>query len=181
MKTRIVIFSIILLLASSIATEAQFKSASLQAAGLTCAMCTKAINKALLQVPFVKEVNPDIKNSSFQIVFKEGQPLDFDALGKAVEDAGFSVARLQLKGQFDNVKVENDKELRINGSIFHFTHVTEQTLNGEKTITLVDKNFLSARDFKKFNVPGKGSPIQNSKSVSGDASREAGRVYNATI
>lgn len=177
MKTLIKIFSVILLLASSIAVEAQIKSASLQAAGLTCAMCTKAINKALMQVPFVKEVKPDIKSSSFEIVFKEGQALDFDALGKAVEDAGFSVARLQLKGQFDNIKVENDKEVSISGNTFHFTHVNDQTLNGEKTIMLVDKNFLSSKDFKKYNATVKGAPAQSAKATP----NESGRIYNATI
>lgn len=177
MKTLIKIFSFILLLAGSIAAEAQFKSANLQAAGLTCAMCTKAINKALLQVPFVKEVKPDIKSSSFEIVFKEGQHLDFDVLGKAVEDAGFSVARLQLKGQFDNIQVENDKEVRISGNTFHFMHVNNQTLNGEKTIMLVDKNFLSSKDFKKYNATAKGAPSQNAKATS----NEGGRIYNATI
>jgi copper chaperone CopZ len=177
MKTLIKIFSVILFLASSIAAEAQIKSASLQAAGLTCAMCTKAINKALLQVPFVREVKPDIKSSSFEIVFKEGQHLDFAVLGKAVEDAGFSVARLQLKGQFDNIKVENDKEVSISGNTFHFTHVNDQTLNGEKTITLIDKNFLSSKDFKKYNVAIKGGPAQNAKA----ASNENMRIYNVTI
>jgi copper chaperone CopZ len=181
MKTRIIItFSVILLLAKSFAADAQIKSASLQAAGLTCAMCTKAIDKALSKVPFVKEVKPDIKSSSFLVTFKEGQTLDFDALGKAVEDAGFSVARLQLKGQFDNIKVENDKEVRISGNIFHFTHVNDQTLNGEKTIMLIDKNFLSAKDFKKFNIPDKAS-AQNSKAITGDASKQPGRIYTATI
>ncbi len=62
----------------SFAGMAQFKSASLQAAGLTCAMCTKAINTSLEQLPFVKDVEVDIKTSSFIINFKEGSNADFD-------------------------------------------------------------------------------------------------------
>jgi copper chaperone CopZ len=68
---------------------AQFSKAELQATGLTCAMCSNAINKALQKVPFVESVRPDIKNSSFNIVFKANAEIDIDALKNAVEDAGF--------------------------------------------------------------------------------------------
>src|SRR3954469_13133000 len=64
---------------------AQFRSANLQAAGLTCAMCTKAISKSLDKLSFIQEVKPDIKTSSFNITFKEGANVDFDALEKSVE------------------------------------------------------------------------------------------------
>ncbi len=49
MKKMILMLLVVLV---SMAGRAQFKSANLQAAGLTCAMCTKAINKALEKVPF---------------------------------------------------------------------------------------------------------------------------------
>lgn len=164
------IFLIISVVLAGYFASAQIISANLQAAGLTCAMCTRAIDKSLSKVSFVKEVKPDIKSSSFEIVFKEGNNLNFDALGKAVEDAGFSVAKLELKGRFDNLKVGNDKEVQINGNTFHFLKVNDQTLNGEHTILLIDRNFLGARDFKKYNdIP---------RSSSG---KYSGRIYNVTI
>jgi len=43
-----------------VAVQAQISSATLQASGLTCAMCTKAINKSLEQLNFVESVKPDI-------------------------------------------------------------------------------------------------------------------------
>lgn len=70
-------------------SQAQFTKANLQATGLTCAMCSNAINKALMEVPFVESVKSDIKNSAFNIVFKQGQEVKIDELRKAVEDAGF--------------------------------------------------------------------------------------------
>ena len=81
-------------------SNAQFSKAELQATGLTCAMCSNAINKALQAVPFVQSVRSDIKNSSFKITFKENQAVDIDALKQAVEDAGFSVGGLKLTGNF---------------------------------------------------------------------------------
>ena len=86
------------------AVHAQFTKASLQASGLTCAMCSKAVKVALEKVPFVQEVKVDIKNQQYNMVFKEGSNVDFDALSKAVDDAGFSVASLKATGNFNNVK-----------------------------------------------------------------------------
>src|ERR1700754_81507 len=106
--------------------QAQFSKAVLQATGLTCAMCSNAINKSLLTVPFVESVRSDIKNSSFNIVFKTGQEADIDALKKAVEDAGFSVGSLKLTGQFSNVKIGGDQHIQVGHTSFHFLDVKEQ-------------------------------------------------------
>ena len=89
---------VIILAFLALQAEAQFSKATLQASGLTCAMCSNAINKALQAIPFVASVKSDIKNSSFNISFKENANVNIDALKKAVEDAGFSVAKLNLTG-----------------------------------------------------------------------------------
>src|SRR5689334_5111049 len=98
-----------MLLAVGVVSQAQFTTARLQASGLTCAMCNNAINKALKGLAFVSTVKSDIKNAAFDIQFKEGTPVDIDAMKTAVEDAGFFVAKLQLTGNFNNVNVKNDE------------------------------------------------------------------------
>src|SRR5438132_11221812 len=103
-----------------ITARAQFDKATLQATGLTCAMCSNAINKALKKVSFIQSVDADIKNSSFNIVFKKDAEVDIDALRKAVEDAGFSVGGLKLTGQFKDIKIANDEQVHIGRDNFHF-------------------------------------------------------------
>ena len=163
---------------------AQFKSANLQAAGLTCAMCTRAINKSLEKLPFIKEVKPDIKTSSFNIVFKEGMEADFDALEKAVEDAGFSVAKLKVTGAFDNVKVQNDTHVKIDGKMFNFLNVSDQTLQGNRSIVIVDRNFVTAKEFKKYSAATHMSCVQTGRAGSCCAKekvQENTRIYHVTI
>ena len=63
---------LLVLIAQTLLAEAQFSKANLQATGLTCAMCSNAINKALQKLPFVESVKADIKNSSFSIAFRTG-------------------------------------------------------------------------------------------------------------
>ena len=134
----------------AISANAQFKQANLQASGLTCSMCSKAIFKALSAVPFVEKVDSDIKNSSYIISFKNASSVDFDALKNAVTSAGFSVAKFTVTANFDNVNVQNDAHILVQGKTLHFLNVTNQTLKGSKTFTVVDKNFASAKEYKKY-------------------------------
>ena len=96
--------------------DAQFSKADLQATGLTCAMCSNAINKALQKVSYVESVESDIKNSSFAIVFKKDAVVNIDALKEAVEDAGFSVGGLRLTGLFNELKITADQHIKIGNS-----------------------------------------------------------------
>lgn len=135
----------------AVSSRAQIKNASLQASGLTCAMCSKAVYNALSKISFVEKVSPDIERSTYDISFKPDTKIDLDALSKAVVDAGFSVAQLKVATEFNNARVQNDAHLTLGNQSFHFLNVTPQTLNGTKTVTLLDKNFLSSKERKKFS------------------------------
>lgn len=139
----------------TVALQAQFTKASLQASGLTCAMCSKAVKVALEKIPFVQEVKVNIRNQEYLISFKDNSDPDFDALKKAVEDAGFSVASLKVTGKFSDISVQKDKHVQIDGKNFLFLTSTDKVLNGEQTITIVDKDFVSAKDFKKYSAATK--------------------------
>ena len=93
-KISMIVFIVLFALQS----DAQFSKARLQATGLTCAMCSNAINKALEKISFVESVRADIKNSAFDIVFKKDEDVIIDMLKDAVEDAGFFVGSLHLTG-----------------------------------------------------------------------------------
>ena len=58
MKSFFVIISIALF---GLQSNAQFTNAALQASGLTCSMCSKAVKTALEKVPFVEKVQVNLK------------------------------------------------------------------------------------------------------------------------
>ena len=164
--------------------SAQFNRANLQATGLTCAMCSNAINKALQKVPYVESVTSDIKNSAFAIVFKENIQVEIDAIKNAVEDAGFSIGSLRLTGNFNEMKVEKDQHIKIGNENFHFLNADGQVLKGEQTITVVDKNFVSEKQFKKISAATKLNCIKTGKGTScceKDGMAAGERVYHVTI
>jgi copper chaperone CopZ len=143
-------FLIAVLVFVSVATHAQISKATLTASGLTCSMCSRAIYKSLEKVSFIDQVKANIKESSYDITFKQGDDIDLDALRKAVEGAGFSVAKLQITATFNNAEIQNDVMLKVNGKNLHFLNVSEQTLSGEKVLTLVDEHFTTNKEHKKY-------------------------------
>lgn len=168
----------------SVNVFAQISTVNLQASGLTCSMCSNSINKALKSIDYVADVKANIKNSTFEISFKPNAKVDFDQLKKKVEDAGFHVAKLTVNIRFDNLQVEDDAHVKVDGMIFHFLNIKNQILNGEKAIQVIDKGFVSAKEFKqheaftkmdcyKTGVAGSGCSVHGISSGS--------RIFHVTI
>jgi copper chaperone CopZ len=164
--------------------KAQVLSATIQASGLTCSMCSNAINKSLRSLGFVEKVDANIKNSTFEISFKKEAVVDFDKIKAKVEDAGFFVANFSAILHFDNVAVENDSHIELNGKTLHFLNIKDQTINGDKTIKVLDKGFVTAKAYKQN---GKYTLMQCYKTgVAGaccakDGLKEGTRIYHVTM
>jgi copper chaperone CopZ len=146
------IVMLVALLTAVVITRAQVTHVSFQASGLTCAMCNNAINKAVQKLDFVEKIKSDIKNASFDVTLKDGRQADPDAIKKAVEDAGFSVAKMILTVKFDHVTVPADKHVIVNGQAYYFLTTPAGELNGEVALQLMDKNFISTKQFKKVSA-----------------------------
>lgn len=134
------------------ASAQQYKKAALQAAGLTCSMCSNATFKALQTLPFVDKVDTDLNNNIFVLHFKPGSNVDLDQIKGKVENAGFSVAKLTVTASFNKVKVENDTHINFAGQTLHFMNVRPQVLEGDKDITVIDKDFITTKSFKSYSA-----------------------------
>jgi copper chaperone CopZ len=145
---KIILYSIFLL--AFVPASAQFTKAELQASGLTCSMCSNAINKSIRTLPFVESVNTDLNKNLFTIIFKNSPRVDFDLLRKKVEDAGFSVANMWVYTSFNKQKIRENDQLSIGGTNLKFVSVKDQLLNGEQKIKLVDKHFVLPKEHKKY-------------------------------
>src|ERR1700680_2780101 len=106
------ILTILLAVTTSLTAVAQLEKAEFQASGLTCSMCSNAINKALKTVPFIENVQTDLNKNIFSIHFKKNTAVDLDVIRKKVEDAGFSIAKFWIVADLHNVKVQNDEHVK---------------------------------------------------------------------
>ena len=149
----------------SFTSIAQISKASLQASGLTCALCAKSIYTNLTSLGFVESVDTDLETSSFLIVFKPGAKLDIDAIRQKVEDAGFSVSKLLLTVDQGGLAIGHDKKVKIGDNVFHFIDVKAQQSPSSFEIRVIDQKFLSAKEFKKKTAGSKISCYQYSKST----------------
>lgn len=145
MKALFILFAITF----SMATKAQVTKVYLQASGLTCSMCSNAINKALKTLDFVDKVDADVKNYTFEISFKPNTEIDFDKIKSKVENAGFSVSRFVAAVQFNNVQLRGNGPVTIGNYTFSFINGKEQSLNGVQQVRLLDKGFVSSKEYKR--------------------------------
>jgi copper chaperone CopZ len=145
--------SIYLLLASltlTAITFGQIQLVTIQASGLTCSMCSRAIYKALLKVPNVSTVQEDIEHTSYHIQFKDLQNVSLENLKKAVTEAGFSIAWMEVDARFENTEVASDSTLKLSDLIFQFVDVHKQNLQGNAKLLVIDRDYLSDKDRKKY-------------------------------
>ena len=140
--------------------NSQVTSAKLQASGLTCALCAKSIFTNLSTLAFVDSVDTDLNASAFLIKFKSNKDVDPQMLRKKVEDAGFFISDLEFQMQFNNQPVVNDGVVNSSGSSYQFKGFKSTTLNGLIKVQLIDKAFLSAKEFKKISADHRSSTNQ---------------------
>lgn len=165
------------------ASFAQVTAASLTASGLTCSMCSRSIYKSLMKLSTVESVAEDIEHSAFNIKFKPGTNTTPDQLRKAVTDAGFAVASLKMTAAFNNAAVENDAHVDLQGNTYHFINVKKQQLNGEHTFTVVDKNFVTTAEFRKFKqfTTMKCYETGISENCCHSGNKKGSRIYHVTL
>jgi copper chaperone CopZ len=138
------------LFAEYISVNGQIKYASLQAAGLTCAMCSNAIYQSLSSLPFIEEVSPDVASSSFQIRFKADKNIEPDEIRSAVEEAGFSIAELRFSINFNQFVLPQDKVFGMNGLKFFVINASGQNFDRDVVFIFLEKGFLTDKKLKDF-------------------------------
>ena len=176
--------SVLLLLFMGTQLHAQINKVSLQASGLTCSMCSKAVKSALEEVAFVDKVQVDIKNQQYNMTFKNSDDVNLDALAKAVEDAGFSVASLKVTADVKDEELAKDEHVKIGNQYFHFLNTRNNKLAGSATFTIVDKSFLPEKEAKKWSNASTMPCVKTGKAESCCQSEGAAanaRVYHAII
>ncbi|MFZ9171470.1 MAG: heavy-metal-associated domain-containing protein [Sediminibacterium sp.] len=133
-----------------ISASAQVQKVNLQASGLTCAMCSKAIYKAVSAISFVDTVFVNIEASTYDIRFNKESTPHFDQIAKAVVDAGFSVANLTVMANFDKQVIDKNGLFTLDGIQYKLMGAVPATLQGSKKLQLIGKQYMLPKDFKKI-------------------------------
>ena len=137
-KVHIIIASMVLMF--SMKSNAQIVKAEIRATGLTCSMCSNAINKQLKSMVEVANVETDLNTNTFTVTLKEGNSLTPKVFKEKVEKAGFFIGSLVLTTKTETIKKEG--YIAVNNA---------STNNAEVQIQVLDKGYVTEKEFKKLS------------------------------
>ncbi len=144
------ILTLIIIGLFTIEANAQISKAELVATGLTCSMCSNAINKQFKAMPEVENVTTDLNSNTFTINLKKGNLLSPKSFKDKVEKAGFFIGSLVLTMPFDNIKAGDNVQYNAKEAAYVFVETKTQTLKGEVKVQVLDKGFVTQKEFKKL-------------------------------
>jgi copper chaperone CopZ len=137
-KTYLIVASIVLMF--SIKGNAQIVKAEIRATGLTCSMCSNAINKQLKTLPEVVNVQTDLNTNTFTVTLTEGNNLSPKVFKEKVEKAGFFIGTLVITAKPETITKSP------------YILVNDIATNGmEIQFQVVDKGYVTEKEFKKLS------------------------------
>jgi copper chaperone CopZ len=140
----------ILLLFGFLATYAQISKVEIIATGLTCSMCSNAINKQLKKLPEIDKVETDLNTNTFVVYLNKNNTLSPRILKERVEKAGFFVGSMIITLNFDSQKVTDDFALKQNDLDFIFIDSKSQIINGDIKLKILDNGYVTQKEHKKL-------------------------------
>jgi len=129
-----------LILITSVKSYAQISKAEIIATGLTCSMCSNAINKQLKALPEVLEVETDLNTNTFVVTLSDKNALTPKTFKDKVEKAGFFIGSLVLTVNAD----------AMNKSPYIIVNGNKNKSDGMQ-IQVLDKGYVTAKEFKKLS------------------------------
>lgn len=137
-KVYLMIASMVLMF--SIKSNAQIIKAEIRATGLTCSMCSNAINKQLKSMTEVVNVETDLNTNTFTVTLKEGNDLSPKVFKEKVEKAGFFIGSLVVTAKSDTLTKTS------------YILVSDKKSNSsEVQFQVVDKGYITEKEFKKLS------------------------------
>jgi copper chaperone CopZ len=130
-------------------TYAQILKADIIATGLTCSMCSNAINKQFKNLPDVDSVHTELNSNTFSIYLKKENKLTPDFLRQKVEKAGFFVGSMVLTIPFDKQSIADNFTLKLGNFSVVFVLANAEVLNGYTQLKVMDKGFILQKEYKK--------------------------------
>lgn len=134
----ILLASIVFLLSTK--SNAQISKAEIRATGLTCSMCSNAINKQLKSLAEVVNVETDLNTNTFTVALTEGNTLSPKVFKDKVEKAGFFVGSLIVTTKSETIKQTG--YVVVNNA---------SSINPEVQIQILDKGYVTEKEFKKLS------------------------------
>ena len=140
----------VVLLLTGAKSYSQITKAEIMATGLTCSMCSNAINKQLKSYTEVDSIGTDLNTNTFTVYFKKDNSLEPKVLKNAVEKAGFFVGSMVLTAKFHTPTIEDNTTLKMDDATYTFIDIKNPVAHQEAKYRVLDKGFVTSKEYKKL-------------------------------
>lgn len=121
-------------------SNAQILKAEIRATGLTCSMCSNAINKQLKSLPEVVKVETDLNTNTFTVTLAANNSANPNTFREKVEKAGFFIGFLVLT--VDAATLSKKPYIILKN---------KETKTNMLQVQVLDKGFVTDKEFKKLS------------------------------
>lgn len=151
MKTDIIIkrFIALVMLLGITSSYAQISKAEIIATGLTCSMCSNAINKQLKAMPEVEKVMIDLNNNTFVVNLKNNSLVTPQILKSNIEKTGFFVGSMILTMDANNVAPKDNSSFKDASGTYVFVGSDEKSGNEKLRLKVLNSGFVTKKEYKK--------------------------------
>ncbi len=146
-KIKIVLTAVLFVLAV-VQGNAQISKAEIVATGLTCSMCSNAINKQLKSMPEVESVSTDLNTNTFTVQLKANNTLTPKALKNSIEKTGFFIGSLVLTVDLGAVNGQENEKVQNQSGTYVFVEKGKKPA-GSIQIQVLNEGFVTKKEFKK--------------------------------
>lgn len=134
---------------ASLSAPAQISKAEIIATGLTCSMCSNAINKQLKSMAEVENVAVDLNTNTFTVSLKENNTLTPNVLKENIEKTGFFIGSMVLTIDLGTTKIEESKAVKKQSGTYVFVNGGDKTIDGAIKVQVLNDGFVTKKEFKK--------------------------------
>lgn len=126
----------------------QITKAEIIATGLTCSMCSNAINKQLKAMPEVEKVMIDLNNNTFMVNFKKNAVVTPQLLKTNIEKTGFFVGSMIVTMEVDNAQKNNDGFKNESGT-YILVDAKENSVKENIRLKVINSGFVTKKEYKQ--------------------------------
>ncbi|MES2240415.1 MAG: heavy metal-associated domain-containing protein [Bacteroidota bacterium] len=144
-KKQLIVF---VMLFSIMNSYSQITKAEIIATGLTCSMCSNAINKQLKTLPEVEKVLIDLNSNTFMVFLKKNTAITPTTLRKNIEKSGFFVGSMVLTMEVDNIQ-KNTSGFK-NASGTYILVDSKDPANESIRLKVLNSGFVTKKEYKQL-------------------------------
>ena len=133
----------------TMSSYAQITKAEIIATGLTCSMCSNAINKQLKSMDEVANVSTNLNTNTFTVTLKQNSTLTANTLKESVEKTGFFIGSMVLTIDLGTVKIAENEKLTKRSGTYVFVNGGDKAIEGLVKVQVLNEGFVTKKEFKK--------------------------------